>query len=136
MPESNSEDKQSDRYRRGWEKLAEIHPEAGPALLEALKEVAPDLGRYVVEFPYGDVYSRPGLSLKEREMITVASLITQGHPRTQLKNHIRAALNVGCTRGEIVEIIIQMAVYAGFPAAVGAATIARQVFGELDGKRT
>src|SRR5690606_34284742 len=103
-------------------------------LLEALRDIAPDLGRYVVEFPYGDVYTRPGLSLKEREMITVASLITQGHAQTQLKNHIRAALHVGCTRGEIVEIIIQMAVYAGFPAALNAAATAKTVFRELDGE--
>jgi 4-carboxymuconolactone decarboxylase len=125
-------ERENERYERGWENLAKIHPEAGPALLDALREVAPDLGRYVVEFPYGDVYAREGLSLKEREMVTVASLITQGHPQTQLKNHIRAALNVGCTRGEIVEIIIQMAVYAGFPAALTAAMIAKEVFADLD----
>jgi 4-carboxymuconolactone decarboxylase len=123
---------ENERYRRGWENLAKIHPEAGPALLEALREMAPDLGRYVVEFAYGDVFAREGLSLKEREMVTVASLITQGIAPVQLKNHIRAALNVGCTRGEIVEIIIQMAVYAGFPAALTAAMIAKEVFADLD----
>lgn len=131
MSEGN---RQEDRYLRGWKNLAAIHPEAGPALMEALRDIAPDLGRYVVEFPYGDVYAREGLSLKEREMVTVASLITQGHPQSQLKSHIRAALNVGCTRGEIVEIIIQMAVYAGFPAALNAAMTAQDVFKELDAK--
>ncbi len=123
-----------DRYKRGWEKLKEIDGEAGERVIESLKDIAPDLARYVIEFPFGDVYSRPGLDLKSREIATVSALTALGNAIPQLKVHIHAALNVGCTRHEVVEIIIQMAVYAGFPAALNAMFAAKEVFAERDAK--
>jgi len=123
-----------DRYKRGWERLKEIDGEAGERVIESLKDIAPDLARYVIEFPFGDVYSRPGLDLKSREIATVSALTALGNAMPQLKVHIHAALNVGCTREEIVEIIIQMAVYAGFPAALNAMFAAKEVFAERDTK--
>ena len=123
-----------DRYERGWEKLKEIDGEAGERVIESLKDIAPDLGRYVIEFPFGDVYSRPGLDLKSREIATVAALTALGNAQPQLKVHIHGALNVGCTREEIIELIIQMAVYAGFPAALNAIFAAKDVFEERDAK--
>ncbi len=122
------------RYERGWEKLKEIDGEAGERVMEALKDIAPDLGRYTIEFPFGDVYCRPGLDLKSREIAAVAALTALGHAAPQLKVHINAALNVGCTRTEIIEVIIQMAVYAGFPAALNGAFSAQEVFKERDEK--
>ena len=124
----------SGRYERGWEKLREIDREQGERVIEALKDIAPDLARYVIEFPFGDVYSRPGLDLKSREIPTVAALTAMGTAAPQLKVHIHGALNVGCTRQEVVEIIIQMAVYAGFPAALNGIFAAREVFEERDAK--
>jgi len=123
---------ESDRYARGWEKLKAIHAYAGEHVIEALKETSPDLARYIIEFPFGDVYSRGGLSLKERQIATVAALTTMGNAQPQLKVHIHGALNVGCTRQEIIEIMIQMAVYAGFPAALNATLAAKEVFAERD----
>jgi 4-carboxymuconolactone decarboxylase len=123
-----------DRYRRGWEKLKEIDGEAGERVMEALKDVFPDLARYTIEFPFGDIYSRPGLDLKSREIAAVAALTALGHAAPQLKVHLNAALNVGCTRTEIIEVIIQMAVYAGFPAALNGAFAAQEVFKERDEK--
>ncbi len=123
---------ESDRYQRGWDKLKEIDGEAGERVIESLKDVAPDLARYVIEFPFGDVYSRGVLSLKEREIATVAALAALGNAQPQLKVHIHGALNVGCTRREVVEVIIQMAVYAGFPAALNGAFAAGEVFAERD----
>jgi 4-carboxymuconolactone decarboxylase len=123
-----------DRYRRGWEKLKEIDGEAGERVMEALKDVFPDLARYTIEFPFGDIYSRPGLDLKSREIAAVAALTALGHAAPQLKVHLNAALNVGCTRTEIIEVIIQMAVYAGFPAALNGAFAAQEVFRERDEK--
>jgi 4-carboxymuconolactone decarboxylase len=64
----------SDRYQRGWEKLKEVDGEAGERVMESLKDIAPDLARYVIEFPFGDVYSRPGLDLKSREIAAVAAV--------------------------------------------------------------
>lgn len=123
-----------DRFDRGLKKLAEIDGEAGERVLESLKGIAPDLGRYIIEFPFGDVYSRPGLDLKSREIAVVAALTALGNARPQLKVHIHGALNVGCTREEVVEVIIQMAVYAGFPAALNGIFAAKEVFDERDEK--
>jgi 4-carboxymuconolactone decarboxylase len=122
----------NDRYDRGLEKLREIDGEAGERVIESLKDVAPDLGRYTIEFPFGDVYRRPGLDLKSREVATVAALTALGNAAPQLKVHIHGALNVGCSRQEIVEVIIQMAVYAGFPAALNGMAAAKEVFKERD----
>ncbi|HQT25979.1 MAG TPA: carboxymuconolactone decarboxylase family protein [Burkholderiales bacterium] len=121
-----------ERFSRGLEKLKEIHGKKGEAAMDTLREVAPDLSRYIVEFPFGDVYSRGVLSLKERQIITVSALAALGNAEPQLKVHIHGALNVGCTRQEIVEIMIQMAVYAGFPAALNGISAAKEVFAERD----
>lgn len=123
---------ESERYKRGWAKLQEIHGHGGEQIIEALKDIAPDLARYTIEFPFGDVYSRGALSLKEREIATVAALAALGNAQPQLKAHIHAALNVGCTRQEVLEIVIQTAVYAGFPAALNASFAAKEVFTERD----
>jgi 4-carboxymuconolactone decarboxylase len=122
------------RYERGWAKLKEIDGKAGERVIESLQTIAPDLGKYIIEFSFGDVYSRPGLDLKSREIATVAALIALGNAEPQLKVHIHGALNVGCTRQEIVEVIIQMAVYAGFPAALNAMNVAKAVFEGRDAK--
>lgn len=122
----------SSRYERGWQKLAEVDGEAGQRVIDSLQSIAPDLGRYIIEFPFGDIYSRPGLDLKSREIATVASLTTLGNAQPQLKVHIHGALNVGCSRTEVIEVILQMAVYAGFPAALNGIFAAKEVFAERD----
>jgi len=122
----------TERYERGWRKLQEIDGEAGERVIESLKDIAPDFARYLIEFPFGDIYSRPGLDLKSREIATVAALTALGNAAPQLKVHIQAALNVGCSRREVVETIMQMAVYAGFPAALNGLFAAKEVFQELD----
>jgi 4-carboxymuconolactone decarboxylase len=81
-----------------------------------------------VEFPFGDIYSRPGLDLKSREIAVVAALTALGNAAPQLKVHVHGALNVGASRTEIIETIMQMAVYAGFPAALNGLAVAREVF--------
>ncbi len=121
-----------DRYQRGWKKLKEIDGEAGERVIESLKDIAPDFARYVIEFPFGDIYSRPGLDLKSREIAVVAALTALGNAAPQLKVHIHGALNVGCTRQEVVEVIMQMAVYAGFPAALNGLFAAKEVFAERE----
>lgn len=123
-----------ERFERGWEKLKEVDGDAGERVIESLKDIAPDLARYTIEFPFGDVYSRPGLDLKSREIATVAALTALGNAQAQLKVHIHGALNVGCTRQEVVEVLIQMAVYAGFPAALNGIFAAKEVFAEWDEK--
>jgi 4-carboxymuconolactone decarboxylase len=121
-----------DRYERGWEKLKEIDGEAGERVIDSLRDIAPDFARYLIEFPFGDIYSRPALDLKSREIAVVAALTALGNAAPQLKVHIHGALNVGCTRQEVVETIMQMAVYAGFPAALNGLFAAKEVFQERD----
>lgn len=116
------------RYQRGLAKLKEIDGEAGERVVESLAGIAPDFARYLVEFPFGDIYSRPGLDLKSREIAVVAALTALGNAAPQLKVHVHGALNVGASRTEIVETIMQMAVYAGFPAALNGLAVAREVF--------
>ncbi len=94
--------------------------------------IAPDLGRYIVEFGFGDIYCRPGLTLREREIATIAALTALGTAAPQLKVHIEAGLNVGLTREEITETILQMVLYAGFPAALNGMFAAKEVFGAQD----
>jgi 4-carboxymuconolactone decarboxylase len=116
------------RFDRGWAKLREIDGEAGEKVVDSLKDIAPDFARYLLEFPFGDIYSRPGLDLKSREIATIAALTALGNATPQLKVHIHAALNVGCSKEEILETIMQMAVYAGFPAALNGLFAAKEVF--------
>ncbi|MBU9610796.1 carboxymuconolactone decarboxylase family protein [Burkholderia multivorans] len=121
-----------DRYARGWDKLKEIDGDAGERVIAALAPIAPDFARMVIEFSFGEIYSRPQLDLKSREIATIAALAALGNARPQLKVHIEGALNVGCTRDEIVEVFMQMAVYAGFPAALNALFAAHEVFRQRD----
>jgi 4-carboxymuconolactone decarboxylase len=114
------------RYERGLDKLREIDGAAGERVIAALADIAPDFATYLVEFPFGDVYSRPGLDLKAR------ALTALGNAAPQLKVHIHGALNVGWSRAEVVEMIMQMAVYAGFPAALNGLSAAKEVFAERD----
>jgi 4-carboxymuconolactone decarboxylase len=102
----------TERYERGWDKLNEIDGKAGANVIESLKEIAPDLGKYVIEFVFGDIYSRDTLTLKQRQLVTIASLTTQGGCEPQLEVQINAALNVGLTKNEIVEAIIHCVPYA------------------------
>ncbi|MBU1305075.1 MAG: carboxymuconolactone decarboxylase family protein [Alphaproteobacteria bacterium] len=120
----------NDRYTRGQKALAEIDGEAGQAVIDSLADIAPDLARYVIEFAFGDVYSRPGLDLRAREIATIAALTAMGNARPQLKVHINAGINVGLSQQEVVETIMQMAVYAGFPAALNGISAAKEVFAE------
>lgn len=123
-------EKYNARYQRGLDKLREIDGEAGQRVIDALAPIAPDFARYLIEFPFGDIYSRPQLDLKSREIATVAALTALGNATPQLKVHVHGALNVGCSRDEIVELMMQMAVYAGFPAALNGLFAAQDVFKE------
>ena len=120
-----------ERYQRGLDTLRRINPQAIERVHDMLKDVAPDMARFIIEFPYGDIYSRAGLSLPTRELITIASLTTLGHAGSQLKVHITHALKAGCSKEEVVETIMQMAVYAGFPAALNGLLTAREAFKEM-----
>ncbi|MFD7016218.1 carboxymuconolactone decarboxylase family protein [Streptomyces sp. NPDC059928] len=119
-----------DRYERGLAKLAEVDGHAGDQVVASMRDIAPDLTRYIVEFAFGDIYSRSSLDLKSRELASVAMCTALGTAAPQLRVHIHGLLNVGGTREEVVEVITQMAGYAGFPAALNGIAAAREVFEE------
>ena len=116
------------RYRRGLAQLEAVSGSHGAKVVESLADIAPDLGRYIVEFAYGDISARTGLDMKTRELAIVAALTALGTAAPQLKVHMQAALRVGADREEIIETVMQMIPYAGFPAALNAVTVARDVF--------
>ncbi|HDT0207758.1 TPA: carboxymuconolactone decarboxylase family protein, partial [Klebsiella pneumoniae] len=115
----------SERYIIGQEMLQRVDGKGGEAVVDSLRDIAPDFARYLIEFPFGDIYARPGLDLRSREVATIAALTALGNAEPQLKVHIAAGLNVGLTQEEITEAIMQMAVYAGFPAALNGLFAAR-----------
>ena len=123
---------ENSRFERGTRALTEIDGEAGERVVAALADIAPDFARYLIEFPFGDIYTRPGLDLRAREIATIAALTALGYATPQLKVHISGGLNVGLSRNEITEIIMQMAVYAGFPAALNGLFAAKEVFASRD----
>ncbi len=106
------------RLEAGYEKLNEVDGEAGKNIVDNLG----DLGKYIVEFAFGDIYSRDGLGLREREIATIAMLTVLSKPE-QLKVHIQGGLNVGLTYEEIEEIIIHTAPYSGFPTSINAMNV-------------
>jgi 4-carboxymuconolactone decarboxylase len=121
---------QSERFRRGWQRLMEVDAEGGERVVERLQDVAPDLGRYVVEFAYGDIYSRPVLDLQQRQLVTISALTTLGGAEPQLEVHVNAGLNVGLSASEIVEAMLHCIPYTGFPRVLNAIFVAQRVFDE------
>lgn len=117
---------ESERYQKGVKRLQEMKNSS--PIGSRLSEIAPDLNTYIREFAFGDVHSRPGLCKRDRELVILSSLATQGYAHEELKSHLNMALNCGITKEEILEVFIQLAVYAGFPAAVNAVFIAKEVF--------
>lgn len=111
------------RFEQGLKKLYEVDGNAGIEIVDQLG----DLGKYIVEFAFGDIYSRNGLSLREREIATIAMLTCMGARESQLIVHINAGLNVGLTQQEIEEVIIQSVPYAGFPTAINALNTLRRI---------
>jgi 4-carboxymuconolactone decarboxylase len=108
----------------------EVDAEAGERVIEALQDVSPDLGRYVVEFAFGEIYRRPGLDLRQRQLVTISALTTLGGAEPQLEVHVNAALNVGLTADEIVEAMLHCIPYVGFPRVLNAVFVAKRVFDE------
>ena len=117
-----------ERYERGWARLRELAGEHGERVIEGLRDVAPDLGRYVVEFAYGDIYSRPGLDIRARQISAISALTALGGCEQQLEYHIGIALNAGVPPAEIVETIIHCVPFVGLARSLNAARSARRVF--------
>lgn len=111
----------SDRYRRGLDVAEQLAADKLAHFVKSgVAEVAPDFARMVIEFAFGDIYGRDALDLRSRELIAIAALAASGNGGPQLRVHVESAASVGITRAEIVEVLMQIALYAGFPAALNA----------------
>lgn len=123
----------TDRRARGLAALEATSKGAGKAVVASLADIAPDLADFILDFSYGDVISRSILAPRDKEIAMIAAATARGTQRPQLKVHVKAALQVGMSQEEIVEVIMQMAVYAGFPAAINGIAAAREAFAEASG---
>jgi 4-carboxymuconolactone decarboxylase len=111
----------SDRYRRGLDVAEQLAADKLAHFVKSgVAEVAPDFARMVIEFAFGDIYARDALDLRSRELIAIAALAAGGNAGRQLRVHVESAATVGISRAEIVEVLMQIALYAGFPAALNA----------------
>lgn len=119
------------RFEAGISSIKKMVSNEDFEMMKNMKNISPDFWDIIVSFGFGEVYSREGLSLTQREIVTLTTLITQG-AFDQLEVHVKSALNVGLTKNEIKEIIIQCAAYVGFPKAVQAMSIAGKIFEEWD----
>lgn len=118
------------RYETGWDKLKEIDGEVGEKVINGLKDISPDLGKYIIEYAFGDIYANNKLDLKSQEIAVISALTAIGTAQPQLKVHINGALNVGCTINEVKEVILQMSVYSGFPSCINATNALKEVLAE------
>ena len=122
-----------ERFRRGREALEKLMGPGQVGRLDAAYgDVAPEIVDLLLTFAFGDLYSRPVLVPRERQIATIAALTALGTAPAQLRSHIGAGLNAGLSREEIVEVVMQMAVYAGFPAALNGLAAAKEVFAQRD----
>lgn len=120
-------------YNKGLKLLNELHGgHTGEALINGTKELCPDYATMTIEWVFGDVLSRKGLDIKTRELAIIASCVTLGNALPQLQAHIEAALNVGATQQEIIEVILQTGFYTGFPAVTNAFNVAKEVFSKAN----
>jgi len=115
------------RYERGKEWLSKIAPDQEQVLRETFDPINPDITRYVVEFAYGDIYARGILPVRSRQVATIAALAAMGTAPSQLRFHIGGGLRAGLTEAEIVEIMLLLSIYAGFPAALNGILATREV---------
>lgn len=117
-------------FEQRMEQLKLIDGAGGEDVIKSLENIAPDVGRYIIEFAFGEIYARAGLSLQEREIITITSLLTAGGCEPQLEVHINGALNVGVSEEKIVETFTQCIPYVGFPRVLNAIFTAKKVFAQ------
>lgn len=116
-------------YRRGLELFRKMAGSRAEAIRRQWHALSPEFEHYVLGFLAGEVWTRPGLDLRTRSLITIAALTTTGRQQG-LELNIRMALNNGVTQAEVVEALLHLAPYVGFPAAWDALTLAGRIFAE------
>jgi 4-carboxymuconolactone decarboxylase len=132
MAEPTDDAPRDERWERGAHWFEQVYGEGrADGLVEMQTGLAQDLARFGVEFNFGDIYSRPGLTLAQRELLSLAALVMLGGVDAQLRGHTRGAVRVGCTPTEILETVIHVVQYAGFPRALNAIRVVTDQLVEL-----
>ncbi|WP_043719869.1 carboxymuconolactone decarboxylase family protein [Kutzneria sp. 744] len=126
---TEQEDRQA-RFDRGMALFNEVSGGQGQAVLDSLADVSPELAYQTVAWGFGEIYSRPQLPPRDRQLVTIGMLTALGGCEAQLRVHVNTSLNVGLTPAEIVEAMLQAAGYCGFPRALNATAVAKAVFAE------
>ncbi|MGW4568265.1 carboxymuconolactone decarboxylase family protein [Streptomyces sp. NPDC004561] len=127
MNESTTRD---ERFAHGLEVLKKVDGEAGQRVVDSLEDVSPELGHQIVAWAFGEIYDRPALAPRDRQLVTLGMLTALGGCEAQLDVHVNAALNVGLTPEQITEALLHSAVYCGIPRALNATFAAKKVFAE------
>ncbi|WP_329341203.1 carboxymuconolactone decarboxylase family protein [Streptomyces sp. NBC_00663] len=119
-----------ERFAQGLEVLRSVDGEVGQRVIDSLADISPEMGHQIVAWGFGEIYSRPELAPRDRQLVTLGMLTALGGCEPQLEVHINAALNVGLTPQQIVEALLHSAGYCGFPRALNATFVAKKVFDE------
>lgn len=118
----------SERYEIGFRTLNELSKGTSEKVIKSYEKISPDVSDYIIEFAFGEIYNRPNLDLKTRQIVTLTALLTQGDTDHQLVTHIKGAKNFGWNDNEIIEMFIQAIPYVGFPRVLNAINSAKKVF--------
>lgn len=123
-----------ERFERGLALLRQVDGDrVADNLLQRYVDIAPDFSRYLVEFAFGEIYAREG-DLKHREIVAISSLATMGGCDPQLETHVHGAFNVGLSEREVVEVIMTLIPYIGFPKALNAVAVVKRVVDKRSGQ--
>lgn len=121
---------ENDNYRRGLALLEQLHGgQVGAAMVAEMREICPDFATMTIEWSIGGIMGRPGLDLKTRELVLVASCISLGNAPAQLRAHMESAAKLGASREQMIEVILQLTFYAGGPQVRNALMLIPEVYG-------
>lgn len=121
-----------EKYEQGKKIMQEVNGKMADMMMSKVGAISPDFAGYLAEHVFGDIYARPALDYKARQLATVAALTALGNAAPQLKMHMNGALNNGWTRAEIIELMIHLSVFTGFPAAMNGLFAAKELFEQRD----
>ncbi|WP_432190016.1 carboxymuconolactone decarboxylase family protein, partial [Streptomyces sp. Tue6028] len=122
-----------ERFEHGMDVLKRVDGEVGQRVVDSLSDISPELGHQIAAWAFGDIYDRPGLVARDRQLVTLGMLTALGGCEPQLEVHVNASLNVGLSPEQIVEAMLHSVVYCGIPKAMNATLVAKKVFAERGG---
>lgn len=120
----------SEKHKIGHETLNRLSEGTSEKVIKNYEKIAPDVSDYIMDFVFGEIYNRPKLDFKTRQVVTLTALLTQGDTDHQLQTHIKGAISFGWSEDELIEMFIQAIPYVGFPRVLNAINSAKRVFNQ------